>query len=135
MIMANKNINHKLIPYFLGISVLFAGVFVVIRSFMESIADVWNMPEYGMFIVLNSLLSIVCTVVLFIGIISNKIFIKTLLACVGILLLFDSYIMFKQLFIDLDIKYFISMFFFIFLVHAYLIFMMVGKNQGNNGTP
>lgn len=129
--MANKNINHKLIPYFLGVSVLFAGVFVVIRSFMGSIADVWNMPEYGMFIVLNSLLSIVCTVVLFIGIISNKIFLKTLLACVAILFLFDSYIMFKQLFFDLDIKYFISMFFFIFLVHAYLIFMMVGKTHGN----
>ena len=126
--MVNKNINHKLIPYFLPLTVLFTGVFAILQSFAESIVDVWNIPEYGMFIIINFLLSLVCTVMLFIGVLSNKVFIKILVTCVAILLLFDIYIMLKQVFLGLDVKLLTSVFFFVPLVHAYLIYMIVRES-------
>jgi hypothetical protein len=116
-----------LIPYLLGLSVLFIGVFVVILSFMQSIADVWNMPEYGAFIVLNSSVSIICTGILLVGILSKKVYRNVLLTGISILLLFDVYILYKQLILDMDIKYLVSMFSLVFAIHTYLIFLIIKK--------
>ncbi len=121
-----KAVNQKkLIAYYLILAILFGGILIVTGSYLDSYMQVWNIPIWGRYVVLNLVLSIGGALAVTVGFIRTSTGRYVLLGLTAALIFLDIQK------ISLDIAAYgtgrshLTLVLPVLIAHAYLIFVLI----------
>jgi hypothetical protein len=114
-----------ILVYYISLIIVFAGISTIMYLYLNSFLDILNMPEWGVYIVLNLFVSIVAGITIIVGIASVKSFKHTLIGLTGMLMLLDIYKTMHLLFITGSIKSVFTIAFLVLIIHSYIFYSIL----------
>jgi len=121
-----------LLVYYLSLIIVFAGIFTILYLYLNSFISIWNMPEWGIYIVLNLVISVIISVTIITSLVINKEVRHLLIVLTSILVLIDIYKIVFQIKNSIDIKSVVTLALLVFILHTYLLLMNIKYYTNKN---